>query len=111
VPALAGTAPKPASTPVVARGKRLRHKRNTFVNLHQTRRWARVHADVNAAFNMLRKVLKGFAFHAGLTLKYTVLRLSPRRGLTPAQTGETAADHDRSGARRLPSKRLKFKYL
>jgi IS605 OrfB family transposase len=85
VPALAGTAPKPAPTPVVALGKRLKHERNTFVNLHQTGRWARVHADVNAAFNMLRKVFKGFAFHAGLTLKYTVLRLSPRLGLTPAQ--------------------------
>jgi hypothetical protein len=85
VPSIAGTAPKPAPTPAVALGKRLRHERNTFVNLHQTGRWARVHADVNAAFNMLRKVLKGFAFYAGLTLKYTVLRLSPRRGLTPAQ--------------------------
>jgi hypothetical protein len=33
-------------------------------------------------FNMLRKVLKGFAFHAGLTFKNTVLRLSLRLGLS-----------------------------
>ena len=66
-------------------GKRLKHERHTFVNLHQTGRWTRVHADVNAAFNMLRKVFKDFAFHAGLTLKYTVLRLSPCLGLVSAQ--------------------------
>jgi IS605 OrfB family transposase len=85
VPALAGTAPDPRAAKAAPMGKRLKHERNTFVNLHQTGRRARVHADVNAAFNMLRKVFKGFAFHAGLTLKYTVLRLSPRLGLTPAQ--------------------------
>jgi len=66
-------------------GKRLKHERHTFVNTHQTGRWARVHADVNAAFNRLRKVFRAFGYHAGLTLKYTVLRLSPRLGLTAAQ--------------------------
>jgi hypothetical protein len=82
VPALAGTAPDPCAATAAPMGKCLRQERNTFVNLHQTGRWAQVHADVNAAFNLLRKVFKGFAFHAGLTLKYTVLRLSPRLGLS-----------------------------
>lgn len=64
-------------------GKRLKHERHTFVNHDQTGRWARVHADVNAAFNIVRKVFRSFEFHAGLTLKYTLLRVSPRLGLTP----------------------------
>jgi IS605 OrfB family transposase len=79
VPVDTGTAP---SAPM---GKRLKHERHTFVNHHQTGRWVRVHADVNAAFNMMRKLFKDFGHHAGLTLKYTVLRARPRLGLTPAQ--------------------------
>nr|WP_315595319.1 transposase [uncultured Cupriavidus sp.] len=66
-------------------GKRLKDKRNTFVNAHQTGRLARVHADVNAAFNILRKVFQRLAYHTGLTLKYTVMRLSPRLGLIQAE--------------------------
>lgn len=66
-------------------GKRLKNKRHTFVNHNQTGRLAagleRVHADVNAAFNMLRKVFKNFAYHAGLNLNYTLLRVSARFGL------------------------------
>jgi IS605 OrfB family transposase len=76
----------PTSPSLVAKtaplGKRSKDERHTFVNYHQTGRWAEVHADVNAAFNMLRKVFKGFAYHAGLTLKYTLMRVSPRLGLT-----------------------------
>lgn len=79
-PASTGTLPIPqAHRPM---GKRLKDERHTFVNHHQTGRWAKVHADVNGAFNMLRKVFKDFAYHAGLTLKYTLMRLSPRLGLT-----------------------------
>jgi len=66
-------------------GKRLKHERHTFVNTHQTGRWALVHADVNAAFNMLRKVFRENGRHAGLTLRYTVLRTSPRRAPPAAQ--------------------------
>jgi len=61
-----------------------------------------VHADVTAAFNMLRKVFRGFGYHAGLTLKYTTLRLSPRLGLTAAQIWGPRAASRPSGARRLP---------
>jgi putative transposase len=63
-------------------GKRLKDKRNTFVNHHQTGRWAKVHADVNAAFNIIRKVFKDFVFTDKLTLKYNLMRVSPRLGLT-----------------------------
>lgn len=84
--AKASTAPDLQEAAVAApMGKRLKDKRHTFVNLHQTGRWARVHADVNAAFNRLRKVFRAFAYHANLTLKYTVLRLRPRLGLSPLQ--------------------------
>ncbi|WP_454737263.1 IS200/IS605 family accessory protein TnpB-related protein [Cupriavidus necator] len=63
-------------------GRRLKDERNTFVNHRETGRLARVHADVNGAFNMLRKVLKDFAYHRGLSLNYRLSRVSPRLGLT-----------------------------
>lgn len=62
-------------------GKRLKHERHTFVNQNRSGRFARVHADVNGAFNILRKVFKGFVFSDKLTLKYTVMRVSARQGL------------------------------
>jgi len=72
----------PEPEPTTPMGKRLKHERHTFVNHHQTGRWAQVHADVNAAFNMLRKLWYNFAYHEGLTLKYDLMRVSARYGLT-----------------------------
>lgn len=40
----------------------------------------KIHADVNGAFNIIRKVFKDFCYHAGLSLKFTVRWISPRRG-------------------------------
>jgi hypothetical protein len=36
---------------------------------------------VNGAFNILRKVFTSFKYHVGLTLKYTIYRLSSRLGV------------------------------
>jgi len=60
------------------------HKKNAVV------RWKRVHADVNGAFNIIRKVFKVFAYHPGLTLKFNLFRLSPRTGITPITMGMAA---------------------
>jgi len=68
----------------ISMGRRLSgDRRNTYVNKNQTGRWRKVHADVNGAFNIIRKVFKDFVFNAALTLKYTLMRVSARLGLTP----------------------------
>jgi putative transposase len=82
VDAQASTPPRPKVKRTKRQGRRLTEDRNTFLNYHQTGRWARVHADVNGAFNMLRKVFKGFKCHEHLSSKHTVMRISPRLGLT-----------------------------
>jgi hypothetical protein len=33
--------------------------------------------------NVVREVFRHFRYHAGLTLKFTLLRLSPRLGVVP----------------------------
>jgi putative transposase len=67
-------------------GRRLAgDKRHLFSHKNRTDRWKIVHADVNGAFNIIRKVFKCFKYHLGLTLKYTIYRLSPRLGCVPVQ--------------------------
>ena len=41
---------------------------------------SRVHADVNGAFNIIRKVFARFRYHVGLSLKFNVRWISPRMG-------------------------------
>ncbi len=41
---------------------------------------SRVHADVNGAFNIIRKIFKSFRYGPGLSLKFDVRRISPRLG-------------------------------
>ncbi|MFS8981208.1 transposase [Cupriavidus necator] len=77
-PAQADTTEAPAKP----MGWRLKDERHTFVNPRETGRLARVHADVNGAFNIVRKVFKRFAYHRGLSLNYRLSRVSPRLGLT-----------------------------
>jgi putative transposase len=62
-------------------GKRSTSNRNWF-NRHNAGggRLFRVHADVNGAFNIIRKVFSNFRYHAGLSLKFNVRRISPRLG-------------------------------
>lgn len=63
-------------------GKRSAKDRTWFVrhNVVAESRFSRIHADVNGAFNIIRKVFKNFCHHAGLTYKFTVRWISPRRG-------------------------------
>jgi len=63
-------------------GKRSAKNRTWFVrhNVVAQKRFAKVHADVNGAFNIIRKVFSNFRHHAGLTYKFTVRWISPRRG-------------------------------
>ena len=69
--------------PVERTGTRSSTDRNWFRHKNRHDRWAWVHADVNGAFNIIRKVFHAFAYHSGLTLKFTLFRLSPRLGVTP----------------------------
>lgn len=62
-------------------GYRSSSDRNRFVHKNRIDRLKVVHSDVNGAFNIIRKVFKSFKYHAGLTLKYTLYRLSPRLGV------------------------------
>ena len=64
--------------PVERTGTRSSTDRNWFRHKNRHDRWAWVHADVNGAFNIIRKVFHAFAYHSGLTLKFTLFRLSPR---------------------------------
>ncbi|TLX16775.1 IS200/IS605 family accessory protein TnpB-related protein [Rhizobium sp. MHM7A] len=63
-------------------GKRSAKNRTWFVrhNVVADKRFARIHADVNGAFNIIRKVFENFCHHTGLTYKFTVRWISPRRG-------------------------------
>lgn len=69
--------------PAVRTGKRLSADRNWFHHKNRDDRWKWVHADVNGAFNIVRKVFRDFGYHAGLTLKFDLLRLSNRLGIVP----------------------------
>jgi putative transposase len=72
----------PNRTKPVRNGYRRSDDRNWFVHKEKRNdRWKVVHADVNGAFNIIRKVFESFAYHVGLTLKFTVFRLSPRLGM------------------------------
>ena len=64
-------------------GARSSDDRNWFFHRNRDDRWRWVHADVNGAFNIVRKVFQNFSYHIGLTLKFNLMRLSPRLGVTP----------------------------
>jgi putative transposase len=66
---------------VVYSGNRSTSNRNWFYR-HKAvgGKLSRVHADVNGAFNIIRKVFSSFRYHAGLSLKFNVRRISPRLG-------------------------------
>jgi IS605 OrfB family transposase len=72
----------PATRPVLT-GRRSSVDRNWFHHKNRDDRWKWVHADVNGAFNIIRKVFLAFKYHIGLTLKFSLLRVSPRLGVTP----------------------------
>jgi putative transposase len=66
-------------------GTRSTKDRNWFVrhnDVVKSERFRRVHADINAAFNMIRKLFTSFRFSGRLTFKYNVRWISPRIGAT-----------------------------
>lgn len=62
---------------LLKRNHRSETNRNWFHNVSRSDRWSRVHADVNGAFNILRKVFKHFCYTEKLTLKFNCWQLSP----------------------------------
>jgi putative transposase len=69
----------------VKTGRRLSKDRNWFFHRNRHDRWRWVHADMNGAFNIIRKIFKSFCYNDGLTLKFTLMRLSPRAGVVPVR--------------------------
>ncbi len=70
-----------ASPAVAYSGHRSASNRNWFIRHNAgSGRLSRVHADVNGAFNIIRKVFASFCYHTGLSLKFNVRRISPRLG-------------------------------
>ena len=70
-----------SSQAVAYSGRRSASNRNWFNRRNAGRgSLSRVHADVNGAFNIIRKVFSRFCYHAGLSLKFNVRRISPRLG-------------------------------
>jgi putative transposase len=69
------------SSAVAYSGKRSASNRNWFIRHNAAGgKLSRVHADVNGAFNIIRKVFFSFRYHAGLSLKFKLRRISPRLG-------------------------------
>ncbi len=79
-----GAEPSETRTPPL--GRRQRH---VFKSPGATGLWASLHADLNGAYNILRKVFLHFQWHAALSARFTLLWLSPKKGLTEfAQRGD-----------------------
>ncbi len=70
---------------VIFSGTRSTKNRNWFVRRNdvvKSERLRKVHADINGAFNIIRKLFKSFRFSGRLTFKYNVRWVSPRIGAT-----------------------------
>ena len=67
------------------RGRKDRHVyRNEGCGEGKPKNWRKVmHADINGAFNILRKMFSWFSFNENLSLDYDLYWLSPKSGLTP----------------------------
>lgn len=61
-------------------GKKTRHD---FTTPGLENEWARMHADLNGAFNILRKAFPAFQINAGLTSRCLLYWFSPKSGWTP----------------------------
>ena len=86
---VAQVAPEPeirnGTIPVRCLGYRSRD-RQWFVRTGKKERCQKVHADINAAFNICRKIFTHFAWHVGLNLKFVLWRLSDRCGVIPIRS-------------------------
>ena len=67
------------------RGRKDRHVyRNEGNGKGKPSNWRKyVHADINGAFNILRKIFAWFTFNESLDLDYNLYWLSPKLGITP----------------------------
>lgn len=60
-----------------------RRRQHVFTSPQAPQGWARMHADLNGAFNIMRKAALKFRWHAKLSAAYELLWLSPKTGLSP----------------------------
>lgn len=76
---------KSEKTPHAFTGKRSQDNRNWFVNKNRSDRLGKVNADINGAFNIIRKIFKDFRYQAALSLQFVVYTLCNKRGMIPLQ--------------------------
>ena len=58
--------------------------RNEGHGAGKPRNWRKyVHAEMNGAYNVMRKAFEWFSFNEGLSLDYELYWLSPKLGVTP----------------------------
>jgi len=66
----------------VPEGQRKGHR---FTSKNAKGRKRVIHADVNGAYNILRKACLAFEFHDGLSLGFRIWWLNPKTGLAQRQ--------------------------
>jgi putative transposase len=64
--------------------------RKWFISHDRNDRWRKIHADLNGAYNIVRKVFTGFGFERRLSSRYDKYWLSPRRGVVLVPSCEAA---------------------
>ena len=86
---------EPSETRTTPLGRRQRH---VFKSPGADGAWASLHADLNGAYNILRKVFLHFKWHAALSARFTLLWLSPKKGLTEFAQRSDIPFRGRAGA-------------
>ncbi len=64
--------------------------RKWFTSKDRNDRWRKIHADLNGAYNIVRKVFTGFGFDGRLSSRYDKYWLSPRQGVVLVPACEAA---------------------
>ncbi len=64
--------------------------RKWFVSKDRNNGWRKIHADLNGAYNIVRKVFTGFGFERRLSSRYDKYWLSPRQGVVLVPACEAA---------------------
>jgi putative transposase len=64
--------------------------RKWFVSKDRNDGWRKIHADLNGAYNIVRKVFTGFGFDGRLSARYDKYWLSPRQGVVLVPLCEAA---------------------
>lgn len=80
--------PKPKVIKTKPLGKRNQHKFTNSETKSKPANWTKtIHSDLNAAYNIARKIFKWFVFSADTCLQYSLLGLTQKFGFQPFLSG------------------------